>query len=193
MSKTTKITVLLCIAFIYIVPSYLPNKWDGLYLTNGTYAYGVNNIFAMLEVILFINLCLFGKELVRWFKKVISKKTYVETSKIPKYKIYVLLICVAFLLLSFASVGYVTAEDDWLIIKTSAFSASETVTYKELAECDLFVANDNEVYWGKTTEKTPNGSSTRYVHDIYLGKLENNDRLINQIREKSGRTFKLGT
>ncbi|MBR6563601.1 MAG: hypothetical protein IKK70_06670 [Clostridia bacterium] len=188
MRKTVRIRILLCIAFVAIVPSYLPNKWDGLYLTNETYAYGVNNIISTLEVTLFVNFCLFGTEILRWFEKVILKKPCVETSKIPRYKFCVLLICVAFFLLSFASVGYVTAEDDRLIIKTSAFSDSKTVTYTELAEYDLFVANDNDVYWGETT----NGSSTHYYHDIYLGKLENNDRLINQIREKSGRALVIG-
>jgi len=188
------VKIIICIAFINIVSSHLPNGIDGIYLNDKTYVHGINDIITFIALIPVFGLCLFTKELVAKCKKCFAKGQLDTVINISRIKVYVCVaMCIVFLLMGISCIGYVTVNDDSLSFKKGMFFQEKVVAYTELQDCDLFVAIDNEVYWGKTTEERPDGRSEYFDYDIYLGKLENNDRLINQIREKSGRTLELST
>ena len=162
------------------------------------YVYDIKTVIIWLIFVPFINCLLFSESIVAWFKRRWLKKANVETVKIPKYKIVLCVISVVILLSAFASVGSITVEEDSITIKETIFNQKQTVTYAELEHRKLFVADDNEVYWGLFTN-----DNSEYVDsegriplsynrkELYLGYADNNGRLIQLINEKSGRDLKV--
>ena len=183
--------VLVRVAFSYVFSSHLSNESDGFFINANTYIYGANNVIDMLAFVPFITVCLFLKEIILSLKNSIFrilKKEVVAVVEVPRYKIIVFVVVFCLLFLSVLCVGSVEVLDDCILIKEDIFFPKETkVYYEDLKEYDLFVYNDNDVCWGKRTERVDNTVSYDYNYDVYLGKLENNEKLLNLLSEKSGR------
>ena len=184
------VKIVLCIAFMKIITLCLPNEWDGFYLDNDSYVYGVNDIMAVFAFVLFVNICLFSSEIIAKCKQRFCKAQDVDTVNVPKYKIVICIISLVYLILAITSVKIITVKDDSIAIKSHMLASENFIKYEDLKEIDLFVCDDNDVYWGKSTTVIPNGVSSHYDYDLYLGKAENVGELIEQINEKSGRQLK---
>ena len=163
---------------------YMPNKIDAIYIGENCYLYGFRSVIIQFIFVVLFNLCLFSKDL----SKCLMKDREFKEIEIARWKIYILIISIVVsLVLPLFFIGSISVQEDSLSIKTSIFAKEDTVLYTELEQYELFVSGDDDVFWGAHRQN----SSIHYYYDNYLGKLQNNDKLIEQIEKKSGRSLSL--
>ncbi len=183
-------TKLITTAFMVIVVTvlflYLPNTVDGCFVSEFVYLHGIRRFIISVVCLLFFNVRIFFVEIMTRVYK--HKNINLSIAKdIKKFKVKVCLcaISLVFVVLSFLSINIIDFEDDGINIGTIVIR--EKVLYTELEYFDLFIPDNDNVYWGKTVQD----SEKDYNYDVYLGKMQNIEQVIKCIKEKSGRQLYL--
>ncbi len=182
----TNLFYLFAVIALIVVIRYLPNETDGLYIEN-VYFYRIRSFIICVFCVLLLNIRLFLNELLVLFKRIFKYNNEIVNKRPFRMKVCICIVSLAVAILYFLNIGMIKVEDEHLTIKDTLFSKERIINYHDLEQFDLFVAQDDEVYWGKHKQE----SGYHCYYDVHLGKVQNVDELIKRINEKSGRNLTL--